>query len=591
MRRADGSPLRMSCKLGAMGWRAPKFWRDPTWVEARDTVFAAALLLSLGILLQRVFVSGEQAVPMQIYWEASYGIAFLEQIPFPLALCTGLGIAALATWIVARPAQTGWQIMGLQSGLRWVVFGIAISFTWSYAGHGLNHYFGQAHPFERVLLLLSALMILRSPLWLFVFMGQLLLSRAQIYHPAALSTPITDELPLRILCILSVFLALGFLLRGIQNFEPLRALRSKIPLRLDTVSLILAILCLLGVYYSYAGLSKLLIGESALDWSLNFHLENFFVASTLNGWLPFLSEPRALAIADWLRVLSAPLGLGVVILELGMLFIALRLRGSVLLLLGVIGFHLGVALLHGVLFWKWIVADALLAGWLWANREGAELRGLYARPVACGSVLLILLGVTLFAENKFSWWNSKWNLVLEVEARGASGSVYDVDYSDFSPYFLYAFLRPYPGIPGGDYGTMNERDRMQDFEVADLSTIERDARERGEISKGPGQRRRERIFADFARRYFSHRNHNPGVEAIPFLPSAPRLRVRFPRGDLVYHDQEPVVAVDVRLVESYYTGASIITLRDEPILSVAIPEQRMRAPTRIGFRPGSAGGE
>ncbi|MFP8875860.1 MAG: hypothetical protein VCB99_02860, partial [Myxococcota bacterium] len=206
-------------------------------------------------------------------------------------------------------------------------------------------------------------------------------------------------------------------------------------------------------------------------------------------------------------------------------------------------------------------------------------RGLEAWSVACGSILLIVTAAAVFGQNAFTWWNSKWDVVLEVEARGASGTVYDVDYSDFSPYLLYLFLKPYQGVEGGAYGLLDEQDRMLDFEAGDLGAIQRDAMERQKIPKGPGQLRKERNFVDFMRRYFSNRNHRPGTDAIPFLPSSPRIRLRYPRGSPVYRDQEPIVSARARLLESYYTGDSILGLRDEVILDVRIPSAPIPAPT------------
>lgn len=54
-------------------------------------------------------------------------------------------------------------------------------------------------------------------------------------------------------------------------------------LRLPISSVIYSILCLVGGYYAYAGMSKLLPGENLLDWVRFNHLENLFVASHLNG--------------------------------------------------------------------------------------------------------------------------------------------------------------------------------------------------------------------------------------------------------------------------------------------------------------------
>ena len=215
-------------------------------MRAFGSLGAAAVWLSLGILLQRSLAGAERTIPMEIYGATSYSAAFLQGLPLPLAMGVGLFLVAFAAWIAIRPQDTGWQVLGAPSGLRWLAFGIAMAFCWSYAGHGFNYYFGQAHRVDRALLLLSTLVLLRSPLWLPVFLAQMLLSRAQVYHPAALATPIADELPFRVLCILTVFVACRFLLRGIEASKPLRALRWRVSSRLGIDSLVLALLCMVG---------------------------------------------------------------------------------------------------------------------------------------------------------------------------------------------------------------------------------------------------------------------------------------------------------------------------------------------------------
>ncbi|MGE4652137.1 MAG: hypothetical protein AAEJ53_14720, partial [Myxococcota bacterium] len=245
-----------------MGWLVPNAWRDQDFPRAFGVVGAAAVLLALGTLLQRWLSVAEGAISPRIYWEPSYSIAFLEGLPLPVAISAGFLLSGLAAWILLRPRSAGWDPLEAVNGLRWVAFGVALAFAWAYAGHAFNHYLGQAHYFDRGLLIFSAWMVLRSPLWLPVFVAQVLLSRAQTYHPAALPTPITDELPLRFLCILIVYVAGRCLLRGIGSLDSMRPLRARFPLRLGSDALVLSFLCMIGGYYTYAGFGKILIGES-----------------------------------------------------------------------------------------------------------------------------------------------------------------------------------------------------------------------------------------------------------------------------------------------------------------------------------------
>jgi len=159
-------------------------------------------------------------------------------------------------------------------------------------------------------------------------------------------------------------------------------------------------------------------------------MENLFVASYLNGWLNHLSETRILELAEWIRSISVPIAAMTLIIELGMLFGLLRQRGTLLLLAAVSSMHVGIVIMTGIIFWKWMILDLSLLAWLWFWRKHEEVRCIYSRSNFIVSLLLIAAVTAAFHENRFAWWNTKWIKIYEIEARDEAGNRYLVDYAD-----------------------------------------------------------------------------------------------------------------------------------------------------------------
>lgn len=59
-----------------------------------------------------------------------------------------------------------------------------------------------------------------------------------------------------------------------------------------------------------------------------------------------------LELADWIRRISIPISATAQMLELGMLFILLRQRGTLLLLAAISSMHLGIVIMSGIIYWK-----------------------------------------------------------------------------------------------------------------------------------------------------------------------------------------------------------------------------------------------
>ena len=89
--------------------------------------------------------------------------------------------------------------------------------------------------------------------------------------------------------------------------------------------------------------------------------------------------------------------------------------------------------------------------------------------------------------------------------------------------------------------------------------------------EGGKKGRKERIFGEFMTRYFMNRNRTPWQRVPPFWLSAPSLHNRHLSSPDLYRDQAPVVKVQLRFRELYYSGSALEQMRNEIVYSVPIP--------------------
>lgn len=546
-------------------------------------------LLAFGVLLTRFCDSMGFWMPRPIYFERSFTWALLAEHP-PALLFSTIS-AAFFFWLLL-PASRGrfsWQQVDSVGGLRWSIFAVAFCLTWNYAGHPYNYFFNQAHVWDRWLVVGLMFATLRSPLMIPAFVLALAVSRLQFSHPINSMTLITDELPVRVLWIVVACAVWNGVLDELKRLDFsersgfARGLRFVSPI--PTRNLVYAILCLIGFYYAFAGIGKLMLGANMLDWVRFSHLENLHVGSHLNGWLSRVSDAQILANADRIRPLGPAISLATLMIELGMIMIVARQRATVLLLAAVCSMHLGILAVTGIFFWKWLVLEISLVVWFWLKRNDDEVRRIYSKSRFVVSLLIIAALATGLSRNDFAWWNTKWIMLYQVEVLDDAGNVYVLDVSDLPNYELFDLYRPSrdPNRNTVVYGMSKNQRLMQVFEEGDAGNL-RQFLDLGSSNDEDEEliRRMKGVFAGFMKPYF--RNRNMGAEDVvfPFSVAAPAKNIRHSNAPNVYRDQAPVVKARLRFIEMYYTGQELKRMRDEVVYSIPIPPIVLPVSTESG---------
>jgi hypothetical protein len=177
-----------------------------------------------------------------------------------------------------------------------------------------------------------------------------------------------------------------------------------------------------------------------------------------------------------------------------------------------------------------------------------------------------------FHENRFSWWNTKWIKIYEIEAKDEAGNLYLVDYADFAPYILLDFYQPKEHrIKTNVYGMNPYQSVMQGLEEADPEDLQQFFAAPPGSGAERAQRKQKRIFNEFMKRHFKHRNQGPGRRVMPFLLPSPSLHNRHLSAPNLYRDQAPIVEVRLRYVEIFYSDSKLHRMRDEIVHTVRIP--------------------
>ena len=92
-----------------------------------------------------MFVAAEAQLPPKIYFEASYTLSLITDVPLAFALA--LLWLSFFCWlfIPAGRGRLGWSQIDCLGGFRWPIFGVAATLAWTYSGYGYNYYFDQSH--------------------------------------------------------------------------------------------------------------------------------------------------------------------------------------------------------------------------------------------------------------------------------------------------------------------------------------------------------------------------------------------------------------------------------------------------------------
>ena len=447
--------------------------------------------------------------------------------------------ALMVLALVVFGARVAWRDFALAPQIRCFMAALALAMAWAFATTEFNYVYGRWHEIDRVLLVALAGLGLWRPVWLAVFALELFLVAGQFHFPLLYSW--TDKLPLlEAFVLFQVFLALALLQRRTR-------LRVAGPAVFE--SFLMAMLMLLAMYYVKPALGKLALGWLWSDELGNLHRS----AAFQNGWLATLGSERGLALHAAIVRAGPLLKLGTLSIELGLLFVLARRWLAVALLLAAAGMHAGVFASSGIFFWKWMIADLVLAGIVAGLGRETASRLFHPALAAAGAVVVVAALFVHGGPVRLAWYDAPMTYRFHIEAVGESGTTYQVPPRALAPYDLpfaqarFYFLTETPRL-AGTLAAVFDEELQHALEQAAL---------RPELAPEVRRRHGQRVFdaraADrlegMLRLYFASRAR--GDTRLP-IPAAPQHIWSFPTpglGQPEFRAQEPIARVRIRLLE------------------------------------------
>jgi len=247
-------------------------------------------------------------------------------------------------------------------------------------------------------------------------------------------------------------------------------------------------------------------------------------------------------------------------------------RLAIALLFGMVAMHTGIFALSGIFFWKWMLADVLLASVLLALRPMTVRQLFSLRSAAAGAVVIIAYAVVNDRPPVLAWYDSPACFRFDVEAVGRSGRTYQAPPGIMAPYDLpfaqgrFYFLTRRPQMLDC-MGIAHNRcvlERMKTVQSPEAFSAA--ARDLGRVRFNESRRRQ---FARLIKRRFE-RVQPSWFDRLPKAPQHIWTSARSDESGPSYNGQEPIVEVRVVLRESVCRDGRHQLMHAEEVLRVEI---------------------
>lgn len=493
------APVRQDERAYAPGWKGRSLTHRAVRVVARPII-----LLSVFIAADRLLVSSLR-LPVDRYERPAVILGLLEHLLAGSA--GGLLLLAAATAVIGALIWKGtiglsWPALEDGPRIRVLVGTAAILLAWVFSTYEYNAYFGQEHEIDRLLLMITAALLLWRPAFVLPFLIVLLPLMQQFHHPIGGYSAAEAMLPTRLLILFLCTLVLSGLTRHAWSS-----------------AFIFLTCCLLAAHYWAPGLGKLTLG-----WISRDQIQLLLPATYANGWLGFLDAESIGSITRQLAIANVPMKFVAMAAELGALFSLWSKPVMRVLIILWIALHAGIFLLSGIFFWMWIVLNAVLL--LLYFRPRAGRLSFFTLEHFLLSVLIIAAGDILFKPAKLAWLDASVSYTYRFEAVGADGLSHAAPPRFFAPYdyqftlgnFHYLHDAPHLPIVWGATSRPVVVDALKSVRTA--AEISRLERVHGRVSYDA---RRSAAFDALIRRFFVQQEEARRRRWWRVLPAPPEL--------------------------------------------------------------------
>ena len=376
--------------------------RLTSYLSPVDVSFALRIgLLLVAFLIAELGLKRLAQLPSESYQESSLLLALLMDSDGAIPLI----ILAVGILVWRVPSmRAGWLMLPQGRLIRVIATACVGILAWTYSTYAINLYFNQSHLDARLALVLFAFLTWWRPVFVPAFLLVVVAVVNQFHFPLGGYSVAEQFLFVQIL----LMCWLGFCLHAMWPDA-----------RKGETTLFL-IFVLIATGYWTCGLGKL-----RLNWISFGHLNHLLHATYANGWLGFLSAEQIVTVSGWAAKFDWPMRVTVLIIEVGALAFIWRRWTMMVLLTGWVLFHLGVLLMSGIFFWKWVLLELVILGFLIRNRQTTQFA--FFRPsIFLLSVMLIGAGKWVFRPVNLSWYDSPVSYTFRFEAETVDGQRYSL---------------------------------------------------------------------------------------------------------------------------------------------------------------------
>ena len=485
-------------------------------------------------------------------------------------------INGFAHWKLS-PHHAVWSILLTMSGLaffwhwkhipeadvvRLVASSLSAMLTWKAITKDIDVVMGDPKWRERGLLLVSTVLTWFSPAFVFVSLFLLTTPFALWEHHSTL--------PMRILQATGAFLALST-----------GNLILPESLLMDSSVLWFLILTIQISHYLITALAKGYLGPRWYSWVTDNSLHHLAATAYSWGWARFIPWHRWLQFIKILKRLEKPMQLSAFTIELLSPLAMLHAYSAIGFCLGWTGFHAGVFVVSGLLFWDWMLADLIIAAalFLLPTHVTTHVFGPWSLLVCVVFMVIFPLRHKLWKPMPLGWWDTPLSQRCHWQAIGESGTVYGVYNNFMCPHErLYGkvhgcFLAPLKGVTYhlGEVWRHQLRDAIRSA-GPDLENLEH---VRAEYGIEPRDDEMRITHEAYLKRFFYEINQRSRKHVLPRW-----LRwLKAPGGQIFYwgelppfSGQEPVTHVRIVYREEYFDGEQLVRLTDQCVLEFTVDE-------------------
>ncbi|MDB4016075.1 hypothetical protein N9483_06935 [Flavobacteriaceae bacterium] len=320
-----------------------------------------------------------------------------------------------------------WKNLDVSKSFLVVIFILSLIFTFNNGFSNFNYFTENGYYFDRVLLIISSILLLYTPLAFFLYFPLVFLFFSSFNFPLDEFSFADKSLPLFMLFYtLSLFGSHTILKRlsVVINFE-----------NMWIKGILITICC----SYLAPFLIKISISENYLDW---FLIEDFSLAFEKyidRGWFIDYSRSFIDNTREFLNKYKDLLLLTALLIESFGIFLFFNWRYSIVIIGLFMILNVNIYLLSAIFFWKWIISNFLIIVYLFHKKPELKLSPKYTL-ITIVSCVIFSYSIPFFP--KLGWYSISYSLYYRLDVLNEKGELKSIQGKDMAPFDMYfAFSR------------------------------------------------------------------------------------------------------------------------------------------------------